>query len=147
MRISHNRDSVMSIDRKIGRRDKLVYLLLAPKPQKYLRGKSRIVYVGTTEKGISRIASSVATRSEAIFSRRGIRTIEVQVVWSAPLRGIRSWRLLERAILAEFLSFYGALPDCNRQGKHYKWDPKVSRYFKRNAVTNLLSQFDPKRGR
>jgi hypothetical protein len=135
----------MTIDRKIGRRDKLVYLLLAPKPQKHLRGKSRIVYVGTTEKGISRIADTVATRSEKIFGGRGIKTIDVQVVWCAPLQGIKSWKLLERAILAEFLSFYGDLPDCNSQGKSYKWDSKVNRYFKRTAVSNVLLQFDHKR--
>ena len=137
----------MSVDRTIGRRDKLVYILLAPKPQKYLRGRSRIMYVGTTEKGVSRIASSVATRSEAIFRKWGIKKIEVQIVWCTPLQKVKSWRLLERAILSDFLSIYGELPECNSQGKSYQWDLRVSRYFRRTAITKLLSQFAKMEGK
>ncbi len=102
------------------------------------------MYVGTTEKGVSRIASSVAARSEAVFAKWGIKTIDVQVVWCEPLQKVKSWRLLERAILADFLSIYGELPQLNKQGKSYKWDTKVSRYFRRIAVTKLLDRFDKK---
>jgi len=58
---SNNEPSCLSIAPS-GRREKLVYILLAPKPQKYPRGRSRIMYVGTTEKGISRIAGSVSNK-------------------------------------------------------------------------------------
>jgi hypothetical protein len=132
----------MSVDRTITKHKKLVYLLLAPKPQKYSRGRSRIMYVGTTEKGISRIASSVATRSEAIFKKWGIKTIEIQIAWCRPLQKVKSWKILERAILSDFLSIHGGLPACNVQGKSYQWDSKVNSYFRRSAVTNLLSRFD-----
>ncbi len=131
----------MSVDKTIGKRDKLVYLLLTKKPQKRLRGRSRIMYVGTTEKGISRIASSVAVRSETIFKKWGIKSIDVEVVWCTPLQKVKSWKLLERAILADFLSFHGELPECNKQGKSYQWDSRVSKYFRRTAITKVLTRF------
>jgi hypothetical protein len=141
MRVSKNPIPVMTVERKIGRRRELVYLLLAEKPQKYPRGRSRIMYVGTTKKGVSRIAGSVATRSEQIFQKWGVRKIEVHVAWCTSVKKVQSWKLLERAILADFVSIYGRLPDCNRAGKSFQWDSKVSKYFRRGTITDLVKGF------
>jgi hypothetical protein len=146
MKISFNQKPVMTVDRTIGRRDKLVYLLLAPKTQKYQRGQSRIMYVGTTSKGVSRIANSVAVRSEAIFEKWGIRSMDVHIVWCTPLQKVKSWKLLERAVLADFVSIYGELPECNKQGKSFQWDTTVSKYFRRTAVTKILNNFCNSKG-
>jgi hypothetical protein len=43
---------------------KLVYVLIADKRIKYPRGKSRIVNIGTTKKGVARIAHSTAAKAE-----------------------------------------------------------------------------------
>jgi hypothetical protein len=130
----------MIVDRKIGQHKKLVYILAATRPHKYPWGKSRIVYVGTTETGVSRIASSVAARSEQAFAKWGVKSLEVHVIWCPPLQKVSSWKKLERAVLADFLSIYGDLPLCNKIGS-FKWDVSVSKYFRRQAITNLLTSF------
>lgn len=52
---------------------KLVYVLLAQKSHKYPHGRSHVVYVGTTKNGVSRVASSVAAKAEAILKTHGVK--------------------------------------------------------------------------
>jgi hypothetical protein len=51
----------------------LVYALTADKKFPHPYGKSSIAYIGTTKKGIERVASSVAYRAEDILSEYGVK--------------------------------------------------------------------------
>jgi len=59
---------------------KLVYVLIADKRLKYKLGKSRIAYIGTTKKGSSRIAQSMAARAEDVLSIHGVRSFHARVI-------------------------------------------------------------------
>lgn len=142
MKIHLNTKVAMTVHRRILARKRLVYLLAAPKPQKYRDGKSRIVYIGTTGKGVDRIAKSVAYRAQNVLQRRGLRKLDVHIVSCSARPGMRSWQHLEDALLAAFRGLYHELPDQNRQGKRLRWGEKFDRFFKRSAIERILRHFE-----
>jgi len=132
----------MTVQRAIIKKKKFVYLLVGPVPTKYRDGKSRIVYIGMTRKGTSRIASSVANRAEEILETRGFRKMDVHVVSCGKTPGLKSWQYLEKALLAEFRGYYQELPRFNKQGKKLRWNRKLSSMFKRSAIETILMHFN-----
>lgn len=132
----------MTVHRRIIRKNKIVYLLVAGRPTKYRDGKSRIVYIGMTSKGTSRIASSMAHRAEEILETRGFRKMDIHVVSCEARSGLKSWHYLEKALLAEFRSYYQDLPRCNKQGKKLRWNQKLDKMFRRKAIANILMHFN-----
>lgn len=142
LHINLQRKSVMMVHRRILKKNKVVYLLTAAKPVKYHGGRSRIVYIGTTKKGVHRIAASAAWRAEDIMSRRGLKEVNVFLVSCTSCPGLATWERLEDALLAAFRSEYEQLPLCNDQGKKLKFTKKLARIFKRSAVDKVVSQFD-----
>lgn len=142
LQVNLNKKLVMTVHRRILKKKKVVYLLIATSPVKYNGGRSRIVYIGTTEKGADRIAASAAGRAEEIMSTRGLKHLEVFVVFCNPRPGLPTWEWLEDALLAEFRAEYEELPMCNSQGKKKKWDEELDRVFKRKAINKVLKQFD-----
>lgn len=50
----------MSIDRRAIKSSRLVYVICTTKANKYPNRRSRIIYIGTTEVGVHRVASNVA---------------------------------------------------------------------------------------
>jgi hypothetical protein len=131
----------MTVHRRIIKKNKLVYLLVGPRPIKYTDGKSRIVYIGTTSKGAKRIASSIAHKAGEVLETRGFRTMDAYVVSCGATPGLKSWRYLEKALLAEFRARYHELPRCNKQGKKLRWNDKLERFFRRKAINNVLAHF------
>ena len=116
---------------------RLVYVILAQKPLKYRWGRSRVVYIGTTKKGMARIAQSVAARAETVLDLYGVREFHVRILTCAPRPGLDSWVKLERALLLAFREKYGDLPKCNSAGKNMREDG-VFDYFKRERLGRLL---------
>jgi hypothetical protein len=98
-------------------KNRLVYLLIADKRLKYKDGKSRIAYIGTTEKGVERIAQSVAFRADAILRLRGVRSFHARIVTCGPRQCVETWKKLERALILRFRERFGAVPKCNSHGK------------------------------
>ena len=90
MRVSVNRKPAMTVYRRALKHRKLVYVLAARKPLRYRNGRSRVLYIGTTKKGISRIAASVAHRSKTILKQRGVREMDVHVVSCEKRSGLKS---------------------------------------------------------
>src|ERR1035441_5258254 len=111
--VSLKRDEALRATRVSVGRSKLVYLLVADKRLKYEKGKSRIAYIGTTKKGVARIAQSVAARADDILSLHGVRTFHVGVVTCNPRRHVKTWCKLERALLLQFREVFGEVPKCN----------------------------------
>jgi hypothetical protein len=71
MIVSLKRKPAMTVHRRILEKDKVVYLLVGPRPIKYENGSSKIAYIGTTKKGADRMATSAAHRAEEIMEMRG----------------------------------------------------------------------------
>lgn len=99
---------------------KLVYVLVADKRLQYPNGKSRIAYIGTTKKGVARIAQSVASRADAILQLSGVRTFRARVLTCRPRQRVKMWHKLERALLITFREQFGEVPRCNSHGKKMK---------------------------
>jgi len=118
-------------------RKKLVYVILAKKELKYPWDKSRIVYIGTTKKGVARIAQSVAARAQHVLSLHGVREFIVRIVTCPPRSNVKTWEKLERALLLVFRHKYGALPKCNKQGKNMKQTDEF-KYFRRDRLERVL---------
>ena len=116
---------------------KLVYAILVNKALKYPWGRSRIVYIGTTEKGVARIAQSVAARAQRVLSLHGVREFIVRIITCPPRPNVKTWQKLERALLLVFRHKYGALPKCNTQGKKMKQRDEF-RYFSRDRLEKVL---------
>lgn len=131
----------MEVTRVSIRGKKLVYVIQAQKPWRYRGGeRSRVVYIGTTRKGVTRIAQSAAAKAKEVLKLHGVRKFEVWILTCAPRRNVKTWLKLERALLAVFRKEYGAPPKCNTVGKRVKWrDDIEGKYFKRSRLVNILA--------
>lgn len=111
---------VMSAHRRSLKQKYLVYVLAINKPLKCKKGYSRIVYIGTTEKGVARISASVAQRAEKALRVYGVKRIAAFVLTCAPLKSTKVWLKLERAALLAFKDIHNQVPWLNIMGKNYK---------------------------
>lgn len=145
MVVSLKKKPAMTVHRRILEKDKLVYLLVGPKPIKYENGKSKIAYIETTEKGADRMATSAAYRAQEIMEIRGFRSIDVYMASCKSRPGLKTWEYLEDALLAEFRTNYFELPKCNDQGKKLRWTKRLARLFRRERINKILMHFDATR--
>jgi hypothetical protein len=123
--------------------EKLVYVLLANKKFAYPHGrKSHIAYIGTTKRGVSRIAGSAAERAADILGRHGVKKVTARVLTCAPRQKVKTWLKLERALLMQFRSDYGSVPTCNSQGKRLIERDEFS-YFSRDAIRKMIQKLVP----
>lgn len=135
-----HRTEVMLVNRAAIKAKHLVYLLVADKSEHYPWKRSPIVYIGTTEKGIARMAVSAAHRAEDILARYGTRRFAVRVVTCQKRAGLQTWRVLERDLLRRFKLHHGAVPKLNESGK--KLNPNhLSGYFSERKLDKVLKQF------
>ncbi|MCC7164629.1 MAG: hypothetical protein IT331_19195 [Anaerolineae bacterium] len=111
---------VMSAHRRSLKQKYLVYVLAVNKPLTCNKGRSRIVYIGTTEKGVERISASVAQRAEMALRKYGVKRIAAFVLTCPPLKRTKIWLKLERAALLAFKDQHQQVPWLNVQGKNYK---------------------------
>jgi len=117
---------------------KLVYVLIANKKFSYPHGqKSAIAYIGTTKRGVARVAGSAAERAQPILSKHGVKRVTARIVTCRPRRNVQTWKKLERAMLLTFRCEYGAVPECNSTGKKMK-ETDEFKYFARDAVRNVI---------
>jgi predicted GIY-YIG superfamily endonuclease len=142
MRVTVNPKPAMTVYRRALKHRKLVYILAARKTLKYKNGRSRVLYIGTTKKGISRIAESVAHRSKKILKQRGVREMDVHVVSCERRPGLKSWALMERALVAQFRSRYWQVPSCNTQLKNKRTSEHLDKLFKPRALAKILNLFE-----
>lgn len=137
LRISLKRDHAVQATRVAIGKDRLVYVLVADKRLRYKNGRSRIAYIGTTKKGLARIARSVARRAEWILDLRGVRSFAARVVTCRPRQKVKSWVKLERALLIKFRERFGEPPKCNSHGKRMKRRDEFD-YFREKRVATIL---------
>jgi len=109
---------------------------------KYPLGRSRIVYIGSTNNVLSRIPVSVGERARSILDTHGIRAFAVFIVSCHPLQKVRSWSKLERALLIRFRERYGKQPLCNTAGKRLTERGEFSKYFSRPDIDRILDHLE-----
>ena len=122
------------------RAKKLVYIACANKLIRYRHGRSKIVYVGTTRRGVRRIAGSAAHQAERLLNERGVRELEFYVVTCASRPGLQSWQKLERGLILAFKDLYGEPPVGNHQGKNIFWHDELW-YFTLRRLRNVVAYY------
>lgn len=120
-------------------KSKLVYVLVADKKLKYAKGKSRIAYIGTTKKGVARVAGSVAHRAYDILALHGVKSFTARIITCQPRQNVATWLVLERALLLAFKERHGEIPRCNSHGKSMK-ERDEFRYFRKEGVRTILDE-------
>ena len=130
----------MTVTRRAIKSRRLVYIICTPKPQKYLNRRSRVIYIGTTEVGLHRLASSMAGKAVDFLSEWGVKYLEVHAVTRPPRPGLDSWRRLERDLLITFKYIYGTVPRANTSGKNFTPE-KLSKVFHVPRMVKILEQF------
>jgi hypothetical protein len=137
LKVSLKNESILRASRVAIGNQRLVYLLVANRQIRYSRGRSKVVYVGTTKKGLSRVASSVASRADDILWNHGIREFHARIVTCRPRQKVKTWLKLERAFLVRFKELFGEVPMCNTKGSKMK--PRdVFEYFTMSAIDRIL---------
>ena len=125
------------INRTAFRDNKLVYIARANKKLRYRLGRSRIAYIGTTRKGARRIASSAASKGEALLYQHGIKHLELHVVVCGKVQGVKTWKKLERALLIRFRERFGQVPRANKTGKKAHWRNE-KKYFTEAKLDKVI---------
>lgn len=141
LKLSLKRDDALRATRVSVGKNKLAYVLVADKRLKYKKGKSRVAYIGTTSKGVARVAQSVAFRADSILSLHGVRAFHARVITCRPRRNVRSWIKLERALLLVFREMFGEVPQCNSHGKKMRVTDEF-RYFSHRGVKSVLEELN-----
>ena len=139
--ISQSDQISISITRSATRKQKLVYIAQANKQCRYRHGRSAIVYIGTTEKGANRIAQSAVNKAHQILAEHGFNTLRFFVITCTPIKRVRTWKKLERALILTFRCLYGEPPIGNTAGKKYKWDDEKD-YFKVSALEKAIEFYN-----
>jgi hypothetical protein len=123
-------------------RKRMVYILVANKAYKYPNGKrrSRIIYIGTTGKGVGRPASSAVNKATEAFELRGVNTLEVHIVTCGGRKAVKTWLHLEASLLAVFRTRYFDLPIYNKKTGSVRYGEDVA-LFRRKALENILVRF------
>ena len=140
--IKASRRPAITITRQAFGAKKLVYVAVANKSRKYPFGyRSPILYIGTTKKGARRIAQSAAARAEALLDDHGIKQISFHIIRCTPLRNVKTWVKLERALLLAFKHRYGSVPVANSSGKKARWRDELE-YFTEKRLVAVLRRFE-----
>jgi hypothetical protein len=87
--VTLSRAEALYVHRIVTGKSKLVYFIIADKRLDYQTGRSRIAYIGTTENGSSRVASSAAHRAEEILSWRGVYSLHTRIITCRPRQHVK----------------------------------------------------------
>jgi hypothetical protein len=116
--------------------DEVAYIIVADRRQTYETATSRIVYIGTSGRGLRRLAASAAQRAPEALRLPGVRRVHVvPVTYRRP--GAPVNLLLERALLATFREIHGGLPVLNKRGGTIRLDVAFSVFSKARMRTVL----------
>lgn len=101
----------MTVTRASVASDRLVYVIVLTKRIKYPFGRSRIAYIGTTKRGVRRLATSMSTKAERALRKHGVREFAIRIVTCKGRRRVQTWKKLERGLLLTFREMHGAVPE------------------------------------
>ncbi len=147
-RINQIFEPVLTVDLAATNVQRLVYLLVANKPFWHVKDYTRIVYIGTTGSGISRIAGSASTRIKQASDEgtvSGLRRLDAYVVWAKGKRGAQTikgrkfWSILESALLIRFREKYDKPPPLNGTG--YMKENGEFAVFRRETIDRIINRY------
>lgn len=146
LKINHDTTPALTINRNaIESQNELVYLALANRPLNYSRGKSRIVYIGTTKTGSHRLTQSASERANELLKLHGVTSLDFHIVTcskpSSSNEETKEWKVLESAFLIKFLHRFGETPKCNKTGHLLVWEGKVSDFFEEEKIRSIINEF------
>ena len=118
----------------------MVYLFVGNKSYKYPWEKSRVIYIGTSSRGIKRITESVANRGK-VLSEHGFKEFEVRIVVCPKRQKVSTWKLLESAFLIVFREKFGGIPFLNKKGGKLK-ERGEWLYFSKVTIRKILDELD-----
>jgi hypothetical protein len=127
----------MSVTRLAGSSQKLCYVVTANKIVGYSTGRSKVVYIGATDEGLSRVVTSVAARTDEILANHDLTHFDAHLITCNAVPRVETWRKLERALLLTFRDLYGEPPLCNRHGAGIQEEDEFS-FFTRERIRNVL---------
>ena len=141
IKLNVSKTFAITINRTAIKADKLVYVAKANKKLRYHFGRSHILYFGTTKAGARRIAQSAAYRAEQFLNDYGVKSLEFHIVTASAVPGLKSWKLVERALILRFRERFGEPPKGNLVGKKMKWkdELKYLTHHKLDEVIDSLS--------
>lgn len=144
-RISQPENPVLTVELEAGFNDQVVYLLVSNALQEYKYGKSRIVYVGRTDRGVKRIGESAADKIAQAYDY-DIAKIKAYVVYCNPQEGEGASLpdMLERALIIRFNQIFGQLPIFNKRG--FKLGDEQE-YFTGIAIDKVIDRHSSARRR
>lgn len=117
----------------------MVYVLVASKMLKYPYGKSKIAYIGTTKKGIQRVAQSVAYSADHILGLHGVRSFEARIVSCRRRQNVSTWEKLESALLLAFRREFGKVPRFNQKGAKMNERDEFT-YFNEKRIREIINR-------
>ena len=129
----------VTISRAALGRSRLVYIAKANKRFKYPENRSAIAYIGTTEVGVRRIATSAAVRAQKLLGLHGVKELKFYVITCKKKRRVKSWEKLEDDLLHVFKREYGRLPIGNKKGPSRR---DHFRYFNENRLRSVLRRYE-----
>jgi len=141
LRVSLKPDEALRATRVSIGKDKLVYVLVANKRIKYAKGRSHIVYIGTTKKGVARVAQSAAAHAEAILNLHGVRSFQARIITCGPRQNVETWKKLERCLLLFFRDEHGEVPRFNSHGKRMKETDEFV-YFAKSRIATIMKDLN-----
>jgi hypothetical protein len=139
LKVSLKRFQAIEVTRIAIGNQKLVYVLIADRKFRHPYGRSSIAYIGTTKKGIRRVASSAAHRAEDILGEYGVKKIIARIITCKPRSAVKTWVKLERAMLLMFREIYGKVPPFNLQGNKIK-ELDEFEYFAREKLRKVVAE-------
>jgi hypothetical protein len=139
LKIKVDRKPAVVITRSALKAHKLVYVVTANRDRKYPWGRSKIVYIGTTQAGARRVAHSAASKARIMLRKRGVRQLELHIVTCKRRPNVESWKKLERALLISFKKRFGKVPCCNKTGHRMDWRDERE-YFRPDKLEQVIEQ-------
>ena len=139
LKVSLKRFHAIEVTRIAIGNQRLVYVLIANRKLRYRYGMSSVAYIGTTKKGIRRVASSAASHAEGILGEYGVKKITARIITCKRRPNVETWVKLERALLLVFREIYGEVPAFNLQGRKIKEIDEFD-YFKREKLRKMLTE-------
>jgi len=137
--VKYRRTPALILNRVAFRDQKLTYIGRANKKIPYSYGKSRIAYIGTTQNGAGRIASSAVWKGADLLAEHGIKHLEFFVVVCGRLQAVETWKKLERALIIRFREIYGSPPKANSTGNKMRWRDE-RKYFTYKKLDKIIDQ-------
>jgi hypothetical protein len=138
LQVSLKTAPAMTVRRVALEHERLVYVICADRKLRYTNGLySHIAYIGTTKKGLARVAGSAAYRAEDILWSHGVQSFDIRLVTCRGRNGIRSWCRLERAMIIAFREMFGEIPLCNTQGSGFEEDREFVT-FRRSRIDQVI---------